>query len=247
MCRINRTLRANQIDALLGPSGMADVARNLFGKTARPGTKGSCVVRLDRRTVLPPGYCANDRFVIASFMSTTSMNAAPEKTTHAVPHYLNLLVGIITGAGCGTFGHSLVGVSLQYGVLFGAAFAGVFFVAFGKRAHSPGAGLIWGLAFAAMLWLIIPTGIASLIQGAPDYGGMLKHAQEHFPQLVAYLLLLGMPVGLAAGIFGAIQNRAKAVKFSWPRAIVVGGIAGTLAGLVFSRWMYEGEFYPLLS
>jgi hypothetical protein len=180
-------------------------------------------------------------------MPTTSMNAAPEKSTLAVPHYLNLLVGIITGVGCGTVGHSLVGVSFEYGVLFGAGFAAVFFLGFGKRAHSPGAGLIWGLAFAAMLWLVIPTGIVSLIQGAVDYGAMLKDAQQHFPQLVAYLLLLGMPVGLAAGIFGAVQNRAKTVKFNWGRAIVVGGVAGTLAGLVFSRWMYEGQFYPLLS
>jgi hypothetical protein len=175
------------------------------------------------------------------------MNAETVKTTPAIPRYLNLLVGIITGVGCGTVGHSLVGVSLEYGVLSGAGFAVVFFLAFGKRAHSPGAGLIWGLAFAAMLWLVIPTGIASLRQGAVDYGAMLKDAQQHFPQLVAYLLLLGMPVGLAAGIFGAARNRGTGAKFSWPRAIVVGGVAGTLAGLVFSRWMYEGEFYPLLS
>jgi hypothetical protein len=177
-------------------------------------------------------------------MPTTSL---PEKPTPAIPQYLGLLVGMITGVGCGTVGHSQVGISLEYGVLFGAGFAVVFFLGFGKRAHSPGAGLIWGLGFAAMLWLLLPTGIVPLIQGAAGYGGMLRDAQQHFPQLVAYLLLLGMPVGLVAGIFGAVQSREKTVKFSWGRAIVVGGVAGTLAGLVFSRWMYEGEFYPLLS
>jgi hypothetical protein len=177
-------------------------------------------------------------------MPTTYM---PEKTTPAIPEYLGLLAEMITGVGCGTVGHSLVGISFEYGVLFGAGFAVVFFLGFGKRAHSPGAGLIWGLGFAAMLWLLIPTGIVPLIQGAAGYGGMLRDAQQHFPQLVAYLLLLGMPVGLVAGIFGAVRSRRKSVKFSWGRAIVVGGVAGTVAGLVFSRWMYEGEFYPLLS
>lgn len=174
-------------------------------------------------------------------MPTTSI---PEKTP---PQYLGLLAGMITGVGCGAVGHSLVGISFEYGVLFGAGFAVVFFLGFGKRAHSPGAGLIWGLGFAALLWLLLPTGIIPLLQGAAGYGGMLRDAQQHFPQLVAYLLLLGMPVGLVAGIFGAVQSREETVKFSWGRAIVVGGVAGTLAGLVFSRWMYEGEFYPLLS
>jgi hypothetical protein len=171
----------------------------------------------------------------------------PEKTARAIPPYLGLLAGVITGVGCGTVGHSLVGISFEYGVLFGAGFAVVFFLGFGKRTHSPGAGLIWGLGFAALLWLLLPTGIVPLLQGAAGYGGMLRDAQQHFPQLVAYLLLLGMPVGLVAGIFGAVQDREKTVKFNWGRAIVVGGVAGTLAGLVFSRWMYEGEFYPLLS
>jgi hypothetical protein len=180
-------------------------------------------------------------------MPTTAINAAPEKTAPAIPPYLGLLAEMTTGVGCGTVGHSLVGISLEYGVLFGAAFAIVFFLGFGKRAHSPGAGLIWGLGFAAMLWLLLPTGIVPLLEGAAGYGGMLRDAQQHFPQLVAYLLLLGMPVGVVAGIFGAVRSREKTVKFSWFRAIVVGGVAGTLAGLVFSRWMYVGEFYPLLS
>jgi uncharacterized membrane protein YagU involved in acid resistance len=50
-----------------------------------------------------------------------------------------------------------------------------------------------------------------------------------------------------SGIFGALCGYGKTAKFYWSRAIVVGGVAGTLAGLVFGRWMYEGEFYPLLS
>jgi hypothetical protein len=34
--------------------------------------------------------------------------------------------------------------------------------------------------------------------------------------------------------------------FHWRRAIVAGGAAGVVAALIFSRWMYEGDFYPLI-
>ncbi len=49
------------------------------------------------------------------------------------------------------------------------------------------------------------------------------------------------------GIVGAVRSRGVKPRFHWGRAIVVGGVAGTLSGLVFSKWMYEGAFYPLLS
>jgi hypothetical protein len=38
-----------------------------------------------------------------------------------------------------------------------------------------------------------------------------------------------------------------AVPFHWGRAIVAGGAAGLASALIFSRWMYEGDFFPLIA
>jgi hypothetical protein len=117
-----------------------------------------------------------------------------------------------------------------FGVVFGLFFA--------KRATSPGAGLIWGLSCAFLAWLMIPTG--------------LRGAREHFPELVACLLCLGAPVGVALGLRSSYRGSAgqpqlNQARFRWGRAVVAGGLAGTIGGLIFSRWMYEGDFFPLLA
>jgi uncharacterized membrane protein YagU involved in acid resistance len=106
--------------------------------------------------------------------------------------------------------------------------------------------LIWGLGFASLVWLLIPAGLIPLFNGMAHSTKMLIGARSRFPELVAYLVLLGMPVGLTLGILGAFRTRGLKQKFHWGRAIVAGGVAGTLSGLVFSRWMYQGEFYPLI-
>ena len=160
--------------------------------------------------------------------------------------WLAPLLGIGVEAACAALGHTQLETSLPYVLLIGATFALCFWWGFGERADSPGAGLIWGLGFASLVWLLIPAGLLPLLRGTPRSAAMLMDARARFPELVAYLVLLGMPVGLALGILGAIRLRSARPKFRWGRAIVVGGVAGTLSGLVFSRWMYEGGFYPLL-
>ncbi|MGA8224239.1 MAG: hypothetical protein WB780_21510 [Candidatus Acidiferrales bacterium] len=157
------------------------------------------------------------------------------------------LLGLATGGICGAFGSAAIGASTSHTIIFGAIFGLIFWWGFGKRAESPGAGMIWGLGCAALVWLLIPVGIIPLLKGTPRSAAMLLDARTRFPELVAILVRLGMPVGLILGILGAIRMRGVKQKFSWGRAIVVGGVAGTLSGLVYSRWMYEGEFYPLLS
>ncbi len=160
--------------------------------------------------------------------------------------WLEPVLGIGVGATCGALGHTQLETSLPYTLLIGATFGFFFWWGFGERAESPGAGLIWGLGFASLVWLLIPAGLFPLLRGTQRSAAMLMDARARFPELVAYLVLLGMPVGLTLGILGATRPRSARPKFRWGRAIVVGGVAGSLSGLVFSRWMYEGGFYPLL-
>jgi uncharacterized membrane protein YagU involved in acid resistance len=175
--------------------------------------------------------------------SSEKMRAAPN--SKHLP-WLEPLLGIGVGAACAAVGHTQLETSLPYALLIGTTFGIFFWWGFGERADSPGAGLIWGLGFASLFWLLIPAGLIPLLRGTPRSAAMLMDARARFPELVAYLVLLGMPVGLTLGILGATRRRVVRQKFRWGRAIVGGGFAGTLSGLVFSRWMYEGGFYPLL-
>lgn len=148
--------------------------------------------------------------------------------------WIDLLIGLALGGLGGGAGSALAGLPRPWGVAMGALFGLAFGVWFARRASSPGAGLIWGLGSAFLAWMV-------LTAGAP------REASEHFPALVAILICVGLPVGLALGIRGGLRPMAGRLAFSWGRAVVAGGLAGVLSGLIFSRWMYIGEFYPLLA
>jgi hypothetical protein len=153
---------------------------------------------------------------------------------------LCLSIGALGGALQGIILTRSVAQSIVLGLLFGA----VFVFMFTKRATSPGAGLIWGLAFAVLLWIIFPAGILPLL--AVGSHSMLADARERFPELVALLLCQGMPVGLALGSCRSYST-APAVKLNWRRAAIAGGFAGVLGGLIFGRWVSAGNYFPLLA
>ena len=141
---------------------------------------------------------------------------------------LCLLVGALGGAACWFMGVA----SFVTGVVLGAAYGALFALLGGARAASPGAGLVWGLGYAFLLWLAIPAGILPVTMGGMPEMGMLEAARAHFAELVAYVLCFGLPLGVALGTLGAIQNQKSKIEnpFSWPRALVVGGWA-------FGKWM----------
>jgi len=153
---------------------------------------------------------------------------------------------VFMGAFAAALGRAQLGATPARSVIFGALFGLFFWWGCSKRADSPGAGLVWGLGFSALMWLLIPAGTVRLLNGT-QHSIMLSDARARFPALVGHLILLGMPLGITLGIFGAVRSPGPKQTFHWGRAIVVGGLAGTLSGLVFSRWMYEGRFYPLLA
>jgi hypothetical protein len=111
---------------------------------------------------------------------------------------------------------------------------------------SPGAGLVWGIAWAVLLWLAVPVGLAPVV-GDARMAGMLDAARAAFPALVG-TVLAGGAIGIAGGLVGALRRRdAASTEFSIPRALVVGGLAGVLGGWAFGAWMAKVGFFPLVA
>jgi uncharacterized protein (DUF2062 family) len=161
--------------------------------------------------------------------------------------WIETLIGLGVGAVGGALRSAILTTPLTHGVLLGGLFGLAFGLFFAKRATSAGAGLIWGLASALLLWMLIPAGILPMLQGNERSMGMLSDARAQFPELVAYLFYLGMPVGVGLGVRGGLRSRGGQPPFRMGRAIVAGGLAGTFGGLIFGRWMSEGDFFPLLA
>ena len=154
-----------------------------------------------------------------------------------------LLLGFATGALGGAAENGLVSAPIIHGVLMGGLFGLGFSFLCGRRTSSPGAGLIWGLSAGLLLWFAMSVDLL-LRSGSSEV--MLSYSQARFPQLVGCLVCLGMPVGVVLGIRGVLRTRQAQPRFSWARAIVAGGLAGTISGLAFSGWEYAGGYLPLL-
>jgi len=154
-----------------------------------------------------------------------------------------LLLGFATGALGGAAENGLVSAPIIHGVLMGGLFGLGFIFLCGRRTSSPGAGLIWGLSAGLLLWFAMSVDLL-LRSGSSEV--MLSYSQSRFPQLVGCLVCLGMPVGVALGIRGVLRTGQAQPRFSWGRAIVAGGLAGTIGGLAFSGWEYAGGYLPLL-
>lgn len=161
--------------------------------------------------------------------------------------WIEPLLALALGALGGLLKSAVLMTSLLSGGLLGAIFGLTFGMFFSRRATSPGAGLIWGLGSSFLLWILTSAGFFHFV-AVPGYSStMLRDAQSRFPELVGYLLCLGLPVGIGLGIRGALHWAATSQKFRWGRAIVAGGFAGTLGGLIFGRWVSSGDYFPLLA
>lgn len=159
---------------------------------------------------------------------------------------LPFVLAALVGAAGGAAARHLAPGSLA-GPGTGAAAGIVFALLVRGRATSPGAGLTWGLAFGLVLWLAIPVGAAPALAGGARSMGMLDLARAAFPDLVASIVLLGAPLGLALGTLGAARREPRARPFGWARAIGVGGLAGVVGGWAFGAWMEQAGFFPLVA
>jgi hypothetical protein len=160
--------------------------------------------------------------------------------------WVGLLLGLITGAIGGAIQSIILAPPFTHGILFGGTFGLAFGFLFARRATTPGAGLIWGVAVALLLWFVVPGVIDIFLLRSASSDAMLNDARARFPELVADLVCLGMPVGVVVGVRGALRNKQAQPQFRWGRAVVAGGLAGTIGGLTFSGWEYAGGYLPLL-
>src|ERR1700744_279379 len=96
---------------------------------------------------------------------------------------------------------SLVGlVTPVVGIFLGCGYGLIFCLIARRRANTPGAGLLWGLAFALLFWLLGPATIGSLfVSTLPGSTTMLDTVRARFPDLPASLLGVGPVLGLSHG------------------------------------------------
>ena len=177
-----------------------------------------------------------------------SETAAPSRpvTAEGGIDLIGILLAIAVGGAGGALAASIGQASMGRLSIIGSAFGLVFALALRRRVISAGAGVVWGLGAGYMLWMVLPA--LAVVFHATGYStdAMLGESRVRFPELVAYITFIGAPVGICLGIWGTLRSQAPGV-FHWGRAIVAGGAAGIVAALIFSRWMYEGDFYPLIS
>jgi hypothetical protein len=179
-------------------------------------------------------------------MHSGSIQGAQVNKGNRSSYWIDPLLALTIGSAGGVFGSVLMTTSVVRGSLLGGIFGFAFGLFFAHRATSSGAGLIWGLGAAFFLWLIIPAGILPLVLGGHSMA-QLSDARNHFREMVAYLICLGLPVGVALGIRGGLRTRAGISPFHLWRAIFAGGSAGVLGGMIFGRWSSAGDYFPLIA
>jgi len=130
------------------------------------------------------------------------------------------------------------------GPLLGALYGVLFALAFSNRAVNQGAGLLWGLAYALLLWLAVVTGPQII---AANLSSSFQTQRDNFPDLAGYLLCYGVPLGLVLGTWNAFAHSAKSARISLPRAILGGAFAGLGGGWVFGRWMEQVNLYQQIA
>src|SRR3974390_155289 len=96
-------------------------------------------------------------------------------------------LGLVVGLGGGVLQSLALGTPITHGLAIGGAFGLVFGVLFARRATSAGAGLIWGLAAAFLMWLVFPAGLLPLFIPSAHSMAELGDARDQFPLLVGDL------------------------------------------------------------
>ena len=171
-------------------------------------------------------------------MNLTGMFATPRRWRSV------LVCGAVGAVG----GGALAGLGIAApvpAILLGAAAGVVFDLSLTPSANTLGAGLLWGSAYAFLLWLAVSS-LLPLVAGMPA-SSMLDQVRANFPLLCGILLALGIPLGLVEGAIGQQRTEPGRASFDVTRALVVGGLAGIVGGWAFGKWMEQVGFFPLVA
>src|SRR3974390_3301817 len=126
-----------------------------------------------------------------------------------------VMLGLLVGMAGGAVQSLALGPLLTHELAVGAAFGLAFALLFDRRATSAGAGLIWGLAAAFLMWGVFSAGLGSLFSRGFHSMGAVGDARDQFALLVGSLACLGMPVGLVLGIRNGMGATASVSQFTW--------------------------------
>ncbi|MEO8391367.1 MAG: hypothetical protein ABI700_00105 [Chloroflexota bacterium] len=135
-------------------------------------------------------------------------------------------------------------LSLLVGVGFGLTFS--------RLATTAGAGLIWGIVFGVLWWVVGPLTLFPFVHGVrPDWA--IASARAAFPLLVGLAVAYGAFMGLLYSVLtGLYQNRltsqfVRRLALRVLAALLGGGLAGLFGGLAFGAWMAQAGFFPLVA
>lgn len=143
----------------------------------------------------------------------------------------------------GCLGGAAYASGSPFGVALGGLYGLLFVLLAASTVDGAGSGLLWGLAFALLLWLSFPAGLFPVLFGGMPEMAMLDTAREQFGDLVAYVVLFGAPLGLTLGIVRGLRPGSDRPPFSLSRAIIVGGFSGLIGGWAFGKWMAQVNFF----
>jgi uncharacterized membrane protein YagU involved in acid resistance len=141
-----------------------------------------------------------------------------------------------------------LGLHVLAGALAGVGFG----LLCGRLARTPGAALMWGVAYGLAWWLAVPLTLGPLLAGSPP-AWTLEAARAVFPLLAGLLVSYGAALGLlywllAAGWAGELRP-ARRGRSPGPvlESVAIGSLAGLIGGLAFGVWMERAGFFPLVA
>ena len=89
------------------------------------------------------------------------------------------VIGLAVGLAGGALQSAALGTALTRSLLVGGLYGLAFTILLGQRTRTAGAGLIWGLASALLMWLVFPAGLGPLFSRSFHSMATLGDARDH--------------------------------------------------------------------
>lgn len=183
------------------------------------------LIELERRAVVDPESPGQERGLPVT-MSTLAVGA---------------IAGLLGTAGLVLVASGPAHVWLPGGILYGILAS----LVAGHRSTDAGRGLMWGLGTAMAVWIAL-AGLGTTSPLSSFDPGWTSPA-DSFSMLVLLVLGLGAPVGLSVGYWQSRRHDDERGPIDLTRAILVGGLAGIVAGWAFGVWMGQEDVFGTIA